>query len=202
MIKFKDITNQKFGHLTAVKEISFQKKEKYKIRTWQFLCDCGSLLNIRASQVTCGINKHCGCRAYEDRNRKFDLKEASYRAKAGNYKYHAKRRKLSWNLTIDGAVKILKSNCYYCGLLPDKTYNSIKNRMKKEKQNSKMSQEHINNGEIFYSGIDRIDNNIGYESDNVVPCCTWCNFAKRDKPYIAFITWIKQLVKYRINRDF
>ena len=30
------------------------------------------------------------------------------------------------------------------------------------------------------NGIDRIDNNIGYEKNNVLPCCGDCNYMKRE----------------------
>lgn len=45
-------------------------------------------------------------------------------------------------------------------------------------------------------GLDRVDNDRGYEPDNVVPCCWRCNSLKQHRPY----TW---MIKYmeRKNAD-
>jgi len=42
---------------------------------------------------------------------------------------------------------------------------------------------------IGYQGIDRINNNVGYESGNCVPCCNICNRAKLNRDKNAFIQW-------------
>lgn len=59
----------------------------------------------------------------------------------------ADRRDLSWTIT-ENEFKFLRSLfCYYCeGDVP-----------------------------LAGSGLDRIDNSIGYEYNNVLPCCTACN---------------------------
>jgi 5-methylcytosine-specific restriction endonuclease McrA len=46
--------------------------------------------------------------------------------------------------------------------------------------------------EYTYSGIDRLDNAIGYEPPNCVPCCDICNLAKRDMSYGAFVAWMRR----------
>ena len=45
---------------------------------------------------------------------------------------------------------------------------------------------------VFYNGIDRVDNNRGYEIENVVPCCTSCNSAKMDLSKEDFLCRIKR----------
>ncbi len=40
-------------------------------------------------------------------------------------------------------------------------------------------------------GIDRIDNHIGYTVENSAPCCSICNYAKRDMTEAQFMAWIK-----------
>ena len=42
-------------------------------------------------------------------------------------------------------------------------------------------------GNVTTVGIDRVDNNIGYRIENLVPCCTNCNLAKNDLPQSEFI---------------
>ncbi len=41
---------------------------------------------------------------------------------------------------------------------------------------------------FFYNGIDRVNNEMGYEPLNVVPCCQECNFAKCKMSKDEFIT--------------
>lgn len=45
-------------------------------------------------------------------------------------------------------------------------------------------------------GIDRIDSNIGYIKDNCVPCCSMCNYMKREYKQIDFINQCKKIAKF------
>jgi len=42
-----------------------------------------------------------------------------------------------------------------------------------------------------------VDSSLGYVLGNVVPCCSTCNFAKRDMAYQEFLAWLDRLVAYR-----
>ncbi len=58
----KDITNQKFHHLTAIKLISTAKdKHNNTIYNWLFKCDCGSEIVCNKHNVIYGARKSCGC---------------------------------------------------------------------------------------------------------------------------------------------
>lgn len=84
-----------------------------------------------------------------------------------NYKNGAKKRGYTYNLSKELEETLIQSNCYYCGSPPANHYLGR-----------------------TYMGIDRIDNSRGYEPDNVVPCCTTCNFAKRKMSVEEFKHWI------------
>ncbi len=43
------------------------------------------------------------------------------------------------------------------------------------------------------SGIDRVDNSVGYEVDNCVPCCGVCNRMKRDLTKDQFIDHVHKI---------
>lgn len=43
------------------------------------------------------------------------------------------------------------------------------------------------------NGIDRVNNSRGYEEDNVVSCCKWCNTAKSVRSRTEFEIWAKNL---------
>ena len=42
-------------------------------------------------------------------------------------------------------------------------------------------------------GIDRVDNLKGYELDNCVPCCSFCNEIKSNLPISLFVAWIEKV---------
>lgn len=55
--RIRDILNQKFGKLIALKFVEKRKNGHY----WLFKCECGKEKIILKSNVTCGITKSCGC---------------------------------------------------------------------------------------------------------------------------------------------
>lgn len=56
---FKDITNQKFGKLTAIKPT--KKRDKCRRIYWMCICDCGKIDYVIASHLITGGIKSCGC---------------------------------------------------------------------------------------------------------------------------------------------
>jgi len=54
-------------------------------------------------------------------------------------------------------------------------------------------------GSEYNLGIDRLDSNIGYEQENIVPCCGTCNIMKREMSLEKFINKCKDIVKYYKN---
>lgn len=57
MKNIRDITNQRFGKLVAIK---FQKREG-KYTYWLCRCDCGNESIFRLGNLTSGDNRSCGC---------------------------------------------------------------------------------------------------------------------------------------------
>ena len=53
------------------------------------------------------------------------------------------------------------------------------------------------NGELVYSGIDRVDSTVGYEADNCVPCCIQCNMAKGRMTEEEFLDWVRRVFHHR-----
>jgi 5-methylcytosine-specific restriction endonuclease McrA len=86
------------------------------------------------------------------------------RTTINGYKTGAVNRNLSWAISDDEATRLLFSECHYCGKVP-----MVKN------------------------GIDRKDNERGYEPDNVAPCCIVCNFAKHAMPYQEYVEYLHRV---------
>lgn len=56
-MKYKDIKNQKFGHLTAIQR-SPKKNAKGQVY-WICRCDCGQLLVVRGDNLRNGTSTQC-----------------------------------------------------------------------------------------------------------------------------------------------
>jgi hypothetical protein len=54
----KDITGQKFGKLTAIKQKGSDKKRN---KLWLCKCSCGKKTTVIANNLICGRSKSCGC---------------------------------------------------------------------------------------------------------------------------------------------
>lgn len=89
-------------------------------------------------------------------------------------KYKAKKRGKNWDLSHQEAFNLIINKCEYCGFEPHWP--------------------HLRNG------IDRVDNNIGYQVDNCVSCCFTCNSAKKEMSVKEFKEWICRIYEHLINK--
>lgn len=75
-----------------------------------------------------------------------------YRTPKGRYtilKKDAKARGIDFSLTFEEYESVYTDRCGYC-------LGKV----------------------VTATGIDRIDNSKGYEKENIIPACKWCNYAK------------------------
>lgn len=61
--KFKDITGQKFNHLTVKNR---ETNSKNKQARWLCLCDCGNKTITTTSHLKNGHTRTCGCKSFDD----------------------------------------------------------------------------------------------------------------------------------------
>jgi hypothetical protein len=179
-----EITNQRFGRLVAISR-AYSDSNHPK---WECQCDCGKRKIIRTDCLINKVSVSCGCYA-KDMTRvrlQKDPDIVNFVSLFNAYRNGALVRKIVFNLTESECKFLFKSNCYYCGALP--------NRVRKIHKN----QTAIGRDKVYlYNGIDRKNNQDGYIFNNCVACCTKCNYAKRDNSFNEFEAWIKQLVEYR-----
>jgi hypothetical protein len=90
----------------------------------------------------------------------------SPKGKYSSYKSNAKQRDMSFLLTFEQFMNFWQEPCSYCG---DK---------------------------IETIGLDRKRNEIGYQVDNVIPCCTECNLMKRDHSYDHFLGKVRKIAEH------
>ncbi len=152
---------------------------------WKCQCDCGNIVLVRNDCMT--RTRSCGCLRNE-RVREALRKPVGVSGQnqfISSYKWGAKNRSLSWNLSDAEALNIAAQSCHYCNAPP-----SIVTDLRHSENITQVGVEH---SRFVSSGIDRVDNSKGYELDNVVPCCSMCNYAKRAMTYGAFVSWLKRV---------
>jgi len=110
--------------------------------------------------------------------------EAQLNTLYGHYKYSAKKRGHSFELTKEEFRLITKQSCFYCGLEP------LQVRRGTLKQTT-----------YIYNGIDRRDPIQGYLVNNCVPCCGFCNYMKGNLPAEQFDAWIVRLAETHIKKS-
>ncbi len=181
----------KHNCLTAI-EFVYHKPQEYKskktgkIRTkdfphWKFKCDCGNEEIYPVGRVLIGARKSCGCKNKEVRkqnglNKRLEFGFSAKKNLLSSYICSARSRDIEFKLSEDEFYWLTQQNCSYCnsGLLGEsKTYT--------------------NNGSYLYNGIDRVDSKIGYIFENCVPCCKFCNMAKKNYSVEEFLKWLNNI---------
>lgn len=177
-----DLSGKRFGKLVVIKRVGTSSWGKYA--TWECHCDCGGTKITASQTLKRGKVKSCGC----INKIRIELREpeALFNCVYASLKDNAKRRKIFFNLSKEVVKKLSKEVCYYCGSEPSNI---------KAPKNSCYSIEPYK-----YNGIDRIDSSKGYEENNVVSCCSFCNFAKGAASYVDFKKWIERAYKWQQNQ--
>lgn len=159
------MVGSRFGRLIVLKENGRNKDRRI---VWECQCDCGNFKSIPSRSLRLGLTQSCGCLRKDKirkigQNNSIGNRECSINRLFSRYKTKALERNLSFELTRSDFEKLIEGNCFYCDLAPS---NFL----------------YIDNGnrQFIYNGIDRVNNKIGYQSDNCVSCCRLCNTRKGD----------------------
>lgn len=179
-MKTKDITGLRYGKLLAIKDIG---KAKYG-RLWLCQCDCGKTLNVTVSALNSGNTKSCGCSKRKPK-KNFIKGESGFNILYADYRKSARSRGLNFNIPKWYFEVLTSQNCFYCNEPPNKIIRPRKGA----------SKENLEFGKYSYNGIDRVNNSIGYESENVVTCCTDCNIMKKSLGYQKFIELVTKIYR-------
>ncbi len=172
-IRQPNLIGKKFNNLSVLNRDETRNRNRTH---WLCLCECGNTVAIETSKLQNGHTKSCGCIRKGKPNYKLRKPEALLNAIIAVYKHNANMRNLEFILSKEEVVTLFKSNCYYCGVEPHKSF-----------KRGKIPEEYI------YNGIDRIDNQLGYSKENSVACCTYCNYKKGDDDLKKFLKWIKDV---------
>lgn len=159
----------------------YVKKTSEKNRHSGYVCQCvcGIVRLVNGYTLKSGKSKSCGYhtrKLFVERGTK-PIYQAIIYLIYRNYETQAKERNYSFDLTLDQFEELIAQNCHYCGVIPSNTFKSEKS---------------VFHGldSFRYNGIDRMINSEGYTTENCVPCCQKCNFAKKNYNYDDWVKWV------------
>ena len=181
-----DYSGNRFERLLLLERV-YKIPGLKKRHVYRCLCDCGNETMVRIESLLNGTTKSCGCYSRDkarERNQKYPDK-VNIHSLFLSYKRGAENRDIEFSLSEVFCEKLFKSDCIYCGNKPMRERKIHKNQNDPER-----------NFGFKFNGIDRKDNSKGYTIENCVPCCTYCNYAKRDRKLSDFTERIDNLVEY------
>jgi len=175
----------KHGRLTVIGQAESRRDRSGRaVVYWDVVCECGTRKEISNSNIM--RTRSCGCIRKGNPNNPNYLPFgiAIRNTILADYKKGAKRRGLEWQLTDTSFFELTLGHCHYCGVPPCTTVGGARKI-----------------GTYTYNGVDRKDNLQGYIFGNVVSCCKFCQYAKRDLPHDEFIECLKRAGKHQLNRE-
>jgi hypothetical protein len=186
--KLQNLIGQIFGKLTVTKLLDSKQYGNTKKRMWECECECGKISIVSTGQLTSGKTKSCGClhkissvqNSINSRHKIIKVDAAS-NSIYSQYRNNAKARNYIFELTKEQFKILITSNCFYCGSEP-------------------LNLHHNSYYKMFYNGIDRLDNTIGYTLDNSVSCCKMCNISKNKHDVDYFLDWIKKVYNHNFKK--
>jgi hypothetical protein len=170
----------------SVKILSFDEGANSKLSKFKCRCFCGKVYFTRCRGIVKSSQMHsCGCLkgSFNILPDNANVKNTMYRW----YKSNARKKPLSFQLTKDEFFRSISQSCHYCGSLPKERDIGWGLGYSKRKT-------------INANGIDRVDNSVGYIMSNCVPCCRFCNDAKKNVPLQDFLAWTDRLVAHKIQQ--
>ena len=146
---------------------------------WHAICQCGKECLVRpGDSLSCGCLQKQAASVTGKNNRQYDPITSSARIVWKNI-YN------DGDITFEQFLKLSALHCDYCGVLPCRTINAAANA------DSSIYQK--DNGNFTYNGLDRLDSSKPHTIDNVVPCCSECNWAKGKRTRQEFIDHIERV---------
>lgn len=187
MRKINDLKGKRFGRLLVINLHGTIKGRAF----WNCICDCGKLKIANSILLTTEQTTSCGCKSKDINRKRLRLPQgiSGFNTKKRNYIHGAIKRNLEFNLTDEELHILFKGNCFYCNIEPRQV--SIHQTRNGEKDHSR----------YIYNGIDRVDNNKGYNKDNCVSCCKFCNRVRLYCTQKEFLEWIDRIILLKQNKN-
>lgn len=173
----KNLIGQVFGNRTVLEKVQPPAGlSNQNTSYWLVECSCGEKSIVRNGN----LQRTSTCKRCVSISKRGLEGECSFNGLYLRYKHGAAERHIGFGLTKEEFRLLTKMNCNYCNQ-PPKQIHKVRTAF----------------GGYTYSGVDRVDSNVGYFTQNCVPCCEVCNRAKNEMPLEDFEQWIARLVSYR-----
>lgn len=147
---------------------------------WFVRCNCGAVKEVTYSNLKTGRVGSCGSYSCPHSGRRLKAEEhcdtAALRQIWNMCRHRALRKHIPFSLTVEECGRLVFLPCNYCGSEP-----------------SNVARKDSAVGSRAYSGIDRLDSSMGYELQNLVPCCWICNCMKGTMSVNSFKAHIELL---------
>lgn len=185
---------QTFGRLTVLEIVQPDTGR----RSYSCTCICGNSIECR-SETLRGARPSCGCWHSDWASETFSKApgEISYGRLYTSCRTGARSRGIEFSLSREEHREIIIQDCYYCGA-PPAPFNAY---VKKDGTISRrFKPKDVNRAWVKANGVDRYDNSKGYTRDNCVPCCSFCNHAKRDHSAEEFLALIAQIATFQQHK--
>lgn len=185
----KDLTNQKFGRLTALTPF---RNGKYTM--WHCQCDCGNTCDVVGTSLSRGMTKSCGCIRKEKVTSKNKVNSGRYGDISASYfnqvKRNANKRKLDFEITIEQVWDKFVSQKGKCALTGiDISFVE-----------SDLGEESFRTGRKHSASLDRIDSSLGYTKNNIQWVDQRINIMKNNHPESDFIKLCEMVTDYANSR--
>lgn len=159
-----------------------------------FQCDCGKKVSLSKYDVLLRGTKSCGC-TRKNAMRKLPG-QVSFTVLYVSCRQAARQRNVVFELTAKEHEDLIQNNCAYCDAAPS-AYNAyVKADGSNRRTIKKTRQSTVDLSWIHANGIDRVDSNKGYVSDNCVACCANCSRAKWELSVDEFVCHIKRIADH------
>jgi hypothetical protein len=175
-----ELVGARFGSLVVTRVNSGAKNVH---NTADCRCDCGNNCRHRLTRLRTGLAircHRCGAKSSWEKRKRQDLANMAASRAFNAYVDGARRRGIAFSLTKQQCLELFVMPCDYCGALPS-TIKKARNR----------------SDGVALNGIDRVDSSAGYNHENCVPCCSACNFAKRNMTREDFIALALRITRHQ-----
>jgi len=170
-----DEIGNRYGHVVVIGRAPNGHRQHVR---WVYRCDCGNERVAAGTNLRNGSIRSCGCR--HGKPKYWAALSQCY----NQYKQNARRRRLPFELTIEQFLDITQKDCSYCGAEASNVYRPVRQT------------DRSGSVPYIYNGIDRIDNSLGYISGNIAPCCSRCNWSKKDMTQDEFLGWVTLVFRH------
>lgn len=158
------------------------------------LCDCGTKIEIIKSNLKNGTTNSCGClrdEASKENIKKSHEARVIYKPQDLSSQRVWERRYSDGDLTLEEFRLLSQNLCWYCNASPSNTANWYKG-------DKRSNQSRIDAANFIYNGLDRVDNSLPHNKNNLVCCCFDCNKAKMEMTLKDFKDHIIKLILSRV----